>query len=200
MKNLIISFLFSSCVWCIWSQNFSPDFTLSYSSNKNVHARALAVKNGDVFVGTNTGELYKVLANTNEIVSFEQKSFKEFRDIIVLPESVIILSSGDTSAILQYSLKDTEIKRVQMFNGIFLDGFDKNQDSIVVIGDPLDGEFTSFSASLSTLDFHPIQSAKSFPKEASYAASGSTVLEQNGLFYFFSGGMKNRMFVIQDSL
>jgi hypothetical protein len=199
MKNLIISFFFVCSFWCANSQEIKPEFSVKYSPIKGIHARALAFSEGEVYIGTNTGDLFKINEKTKEISLFEKKTFKEYRDILVLSESVLILSSGDSSAIIEFSLKDKEIKRIQMFNGIFLDGFAQNKDSIVTIGDPVLDEFAMFSASISKLTFHPIQSEKAFSGEAAYAASGSTVLSENEKFYFFSGGMKNRMFIYRDS-
>ena len=192
MKNLVASFVLVLTLNFGFAQKLKADFIIQYSSTKGAHSRALAFDNGSVFVGSNFGEVFEVQIEKREIISFEKKNYKELRDILVLPNDILLVSSGDSSAILQYKRQTRSISRIQLFNGVFLDGIAASEQKILALGDPILGEFALFEADKKDFQFKPIPSVISTNGEAAYAASGSTIVYDNG-FHFFTGGMKNRL-------
>lgn len=173
-----------------------PAFTFQYSTTPKIHARAVATTETSIYLGTNDGNIFEITHNGKSTVNltFEKRPFKELRDILIVNDKLLVLSSGDTSAILIYGLYTRKIERTQMFNGVFLDGFSENNGKIFAMGDPVDGLFSLYEADANQLTFNPIKSTKAEIGEAAFAASGTSVWRNGQTNYFFTGGNASYMY------
>lgn len=196
MKNFLVSLTAILTLLSGFAQkDQKPSFTYQYSTTPKIHARAMIANETSIYIGTNEGDLFEVAFSGKQAVtlSFEKRPFKEFRDILVVDDKILVLSSGDTSAILTYNKVSRTIERTQIFNGIFLDGFSLSDGKIFAMGDPVDGIFSLYEADTSNLTFRSFKAPKAEIGEAAFAASGTSVWRKDQYNYFFTGGNASYM-------
>lgn len=164
------------------------------------HQRALiTLTNGQILSGSSEANIR--LHNSNGQVQQNINlgaSFKEIRDLASTPNGFIALQSHDSSglALLNKSLEiDTLIYPLQTRVPLFLDGICAQENLVFLLGDPIDGFFSTFLSTDGGLNWQATPAKVSANEgEAAYAASGQTNQIHNGHFYFVSGGLTSRLF------
>lgn len=170
--------------------------TTKYSNIEGIHARAMLVDSNQLIIGTNEGLIFSFDQNLDSIVQWESTSFREIRDLAIVDNYIVAMASGDTSALIFYDRSNQKIAQTIPFYGVFLDGMDELDNTLFIMGDPVDGKFSLYTYTstegLRTMTNRP----NSKENEAAFAASGSTVhITENGDKVFVSGGGANRVFI-----
>ena len=150
---------------------------------------------GTVIHSTDDGKTYQV----QQIKGAENL---DFRDICILNEKTILLMSAGLSekgAAKLFRTKDAgktwKIVLDISTPGFFFDAlqYDPNTKKGMLVSDPVDGQFKFFSFDSLGETFTAID-LKDFPrllpKEAAFAASGSSLLYKNGIATLITGGSK----------
>ncbi len=127
---------------------------------------------------------------------------QDFRDLCLINEKTILVMSAGLSEKSQAKIYRTtdggenwNLAFELNSKGYFFDAiqFDKQSNQGLVVSDPVDGEFKFFTFDAKGENFSPIQ-LKKFPKlqikEAAFAASGSSLLYQEGIATLVTGGGK----------
>ncbi|MFM7007655.1 MAG: WD40/YVTN/BNR-like repeat-containing protein [Flavobacteriales bacterium] len=164
------------------------------------HERALISSgNGQILSGSSEANIRLHGANGQVLQNSQLgASFKEIRDLAQTPNGFIALQSHDSSGLvlLNKALQiDTIIYPLGKRSDLFLDGICAQGNLVFLLGDPLNGKFSTFRSFDSGLTWEatPGQIAAN-DGEAAYAASGQTNQMLNGHFYFVSGGLTSRFF------
>lgn len=191
MKKWLASFtLLFLCFSILAQKEKKPAFTVQYSSVPKIHARAIVANETSIYLGTNEGSVFEIAANGTKslVLNFEKRPFRELRDMLIVNEKLLVMASGDTSAILIYNINTRKIERTQIFNGVFLDGLAEEKGKIFAMGDPVNGYFSLFEADETKLNFVPVKAPEAAIGEAAFAASGTSVHRFGQTNYFFTGG------------
>ena len=167
-------------------------------TNPKEHQRALiSLANGQLLSGSSVANI-RVHGVNGQVLQNSQlgASFKEIRDLAQTPNGFIALQSHDSSGLvlLDKALKiDTVIYPFEKRSDLFLDGICAQANLVFLIGDPIDGFFSTFRSTDGGLHWEATpQKVSASEGEAAYAASGQTNQIHNGHFYFVSGGMVSR--------
>jgi hypothetical protein len=164
------------------------------------HQRALvALPNGQIVSGSSEATIR--LHQSNGQVFSQQilsSGFKEIRDITPTSHGFIAMQSHDSSGLvlLDNTLQiDTVIYPFNKRSALFLDGICAQENLVFLLGDPIDGFFSTFYSTDYGLHWQatPVK-VRANEAEAAYAASGQTNQILNGHFYFVSGGLTSRFF------
>jgi hypothetical protein len=162
------------------------------------HQRALiTLANGQILSGSSVANI-RVHGVNGQVLQNSQlgASFKEIRDLAQTPNGFIALQSHDSSGLvlLDKALKiDTVIYPFEKRSDLFLDGICAQANLVFLLGDPIDGFFSTFRSTDGGLHWEATpQKVSASEGEAAYAASGQTNQIHNGHFYFVSGGMVSR--------
>lgn len=163
------------------------------------HQRALiSLGNGQILSGSSEANirLHKSNGQVQENINLGA-AFKEIRDLAQTPNGFIALQSHDSSGLvlLDKSLKvDTVIYPFEKRSDLFLDGICAQENLVFLLGDPIDGFFSTFRSADGGLNWEATpQKVSASEGEAAYAASGQTNQIYNGRFYFVSGGLVSRL-------
>lgn len=164
------------------------------------HQRALvALHNGQIVSGSSEATIR--LHQCNGQVFSQQvlsSGFKEIRDITPTSHGFIAMQSHDSSGLvlLDNTLEiDTIIYPFGKRSGLFLDGICAQENLVFLLGDPIDGFFSTFYSTDFGLHWQATPAkVNANDGEAAYAASGQTNQILNGHFYFVSGGLTSRFF------
>lgn len=164
------------------------------------HQRALiSLENGQILSGSSEANirLHKSNGQVQENINLGA-TFKEIRDLSQTPNGFIALQSHDSSGLvlLDKALQiDTTIYPLGKRSDLFLDGICAQGNLVFLLGDPIDGFFSTFRSTDGGLHWEATpQKVSASEGEAAYAASGQTNQILNGHFYFVSGGLKSRFF------
>ena len=162
------------------------------------HQRALiTLANGQILSGSSEANI-RLHASNGQLLQNSQlgAAYKEIRDLIQTPNGFIALQSHDSSGLvlLDKSLKaDTVIYPFEKRSDLFLDGICAQENLVFLLGDPINGFFSTFRSTDGGLHWEATpQKVSASEGEAAYAASGQTNQIYNGHFYFVSGGMVSR--------
>lgn len=163
------------------------------------HQRALiTLANGQILSGSNEANI-RLHKSNGQVLQNSQLGapFKEIRDLASTPNGFIALQSHDSSGLvlLNKSLEiDTIIYPLQTRVPLFLDGICAQENLVFLLGDPIDGFFSTFRSTDGGLHWQATpQKVSASEGEAAYAASGQTNQIYNGHFYFVSGGLVSRL-------
>lgn len=169
-------------------------------TNPKEHQRALiTLANGQILSGSSEANirLHKSNGQVQQSINLGA-AFKEIRDLAQTPNGFIALQSHDSSGLvlLNKSLEiDTIIYPLQTRVPLFLDGICAQENLVFLLGDPIDGFFSTFRSTDGGLHWQATpQKISASEGEAAYAASGQTNQIHNGYFYFVSGGLTSRLF------
>jgi hypothetical protein len=162
------------------------------------HQRALiTLTNGQILSGSSEANirLHKSNGQVQENINLGA-AFKEIRDLAQTPNGFIALQSHDSSGLvlLDKALQiDTIIYPWGKRSDLFLDGICAQGNLVFLLGDPIDGFFSTFRSTDGGLHWEATpQKVSTSEGEAAYAASGQTNQIYNGHFYFVSGGLVSR--------
>lgn len=194
MKNLL-KFAFYLVIFCL--NSFSAQKTFVFGKS-NEHARAICNKGKTIFIGTNLGKIYKVKGNKSNLISTD--SFPEIRGIQLVRRKLHVMQTGNLGRMICFKkglLGKYKLERIQTFESsgqnVFLDGFSISKKKGLLMGDPVDGEFSLYSLSASGV-WEKLPNVASNTGEAAFAASGTTVHVSANDWYFVSGGLDSRLF------
>jgi photosystem II stability/assembly factor-like uncharacterized protein len=168
-------------------------------SNKE-HQRALITLPNRQMLSGSSEAVIRLHDPNGKVLSQEKlgAELKEIRDIAVTQKGFIALQSHDSSGIvlLDKMLKvDTLIYPLNKRSALFLDGICAQENLVFLLGDPIDGFFSTFYSTDYGQHWQATASKASANEgEAAYAASGQTNQIRNGHFYFVSGGLTSRLF------
>jgi hypothetical protein len=164
------------------------------------HQRTLiTLANGQILSGSSEANirLHKSNGQVQQSINLGAP-FKEIRDLTQTPNGFIALQSHDSSGLvlLNKSLEiDTIIYPLQTRVPLFLDGICAQENLVFLLGDPINGFFSTFFSTDFGLHWQVTTAKVSANEgEAAYAASGQTNQMLNGHFYFVSGGLTSRLF------
>ena len=194
MKSALVNLLVALGLVMLHGCGKTIPSSINYSTIEGIHARAILPHDDILFLGTNTGAIYKIDASKNyQVDSFERTDKKEIRDLCIFDTLLFAMSSGDSSALLIYDLTTLELLQNIEFNGVFLDGLDANEDYLVMMGDPLNDTLSLYTLKKgATIEKRP--NIIALPGEAAFAASGSTVhLINENEWVFVTGGKRSRI-------
>ncbi|WP_343633600.1 hypothetical protein [Fluviicola sp.] len=122
----------------------------------------------------------------------------EFRDIAIHKDTIYSILSGDNGIVYKGTLETS----TPVFNesGIFLDDISIWKDELVILGDPIDGNFFIRKKGVESATFEEIgQKIANEPQEGCYAASGTCAQFVSPEAYFFvSGGDSSARFHYAD--
>ena len=168
-------------------------------TSPNEHQRALiTLANGQLLSGSSEANI-RLHGSNGKLLQNSQlgAAFKEIRDLAQTPNGFIALQSHDSSGLvlLNKSLEiDSIIYPLQTRVPLFLDGICAQENLVFLLGDPIDGFFSTFRSTDGGLHWQATpQNVSASEGEAAYAASGQTNQIYNGHFYFVSGGMVSRL-------
>ena len=168
-------------------------------TSPNEHQRALiTLANGQLLRGSSEANI-RLHGSNGKLLQNSQlgAAFKEIRDLAQTPNGFIALQSHDSSGLvlLDKVLKiDTIIYPLGKRSDLFLDGICAQGNLVFLLGDPIDGFFSTFRSTDGGLHWQATpQNVSASEGEAAYAASGQTNQIYNGHFYFVSGGMVSRL-------
>ncbi len=188
------------CLLCFWNLSYAQVQVFFPKASNKEHQRALiTLPNRQLLSGSSEAVIR--LHDPNGKVLSEEKlgaNFKEIRDIAVTQKGFIALQSHDSSGIV---LLDKTLKPVSVIypfekrSNLFLDGICAQDNLVFLLGDPIDGFFSTFYSTDYGLHWQSTaEKASANEGEAAYAASGQTNQMLNGQFYFVSGGLTSRFF------
>lgn len=194
MKNLL-KFAFYLVIFCPYTLSAQKPFVFGKS---NEHARAICNNGKTIFIGTNLGKIYKVKGNKSNLISTD--SFPEIRDIQLVRRKLHVMQTGNLGRMICFKkglFGKYKLERIQTFESsgqnVFLDGFSISKKKGLLMGDPVDGEFSLYSLSASG-EWEKLPNVASNTREAAFAASGTTVHVSANDWYFVSGGLDSRLF------
>lgn len=172
----------------------------SYKFSATENQRALiSLPNGQILSGSSEAALRLFGPAQTDVERFKlSDQFKEIRDLCMTTTGYIAMQSHDTSCILLLD-KNFEVDSVVYPLGtktpLFLDGICAEDNTLFLLGDPINGKFSSFRSFDNGLTWEPTPGQiAAINGEAAYAASGQTNQIVNGQFYFVSGGLSSRFF------
>ncbi|MFM7644729.1 MAG: WD40/YVTN/BNR-like repeat-containing protein [Sphingomonadales bacterium] len=181
--------------------NSSAQFQLwSYKFTNSENQRALiSIPNGLFLSGSSEAVLRLYGPKQTDVERYKlNDQFKEIRDLCITTTGYIAMQSDDTSCILLLD-KNFKVDSVVYLFGrkapLFLDGICAEGNYVFLLGDPIDGKFSTFRSFDNGLNWEPTPGQIAANNgEAAYAASGQTNQIVNGQFYFVSGGLTSRFF------
>jgi len=197
MRFVLLAFIGFKTVF-----SFSQVIEIISYSNEKIHARGIECVKNKLLLACNIGYLYSYdLTKKQAIVLNPLENAPELRDVAHTKNQIITMQSGDEGLVIQtdwegksntsFYLKTTANKELK---NVFLDGIAIEKKLGFLMGDPIDGYFTLYFSSNAGEDWKPCSGKiKAFKGETGFAASGSTVQIQDGVFYFVSGGLKSRI-------
>lgn len=111
----------------------------------------------------------------------------EFRDIAIHKDTIYAILSGDNGIVYKGNLES--FAPVFRENGIFLDDISIWENELVILGDPVDGNFFLRKKGPESITFNEIsQKIANEPNEGCYAASGTCAQFLSPEAYFFVSG------------
>ena len=163
------------------------------------HQRALiTLASGQILSGSNEANI-RIHGSDGQVQQNSQlgAAFKEIRDLAQTPNGFIALQSHDSSGLVLLNnvlAIDTIIYPFGKRVSLFLDGICVQGNLVFLLGDPVDGFFSTFLSTDGGLHWKTTnQKVSASEGEAAYAASGQTNQIYNGCFYFVSGGLESRL-------
>lgn len=177
-----------------------PTFMVKYSDSANVHSRAITSYKKWIFIAASDGKLYQYNSRNNKAIVYHESNGIEYRDVLVTPSSRLVLASGDSSETI-YSMRIIKNIVRNSFPSQFLDGIACANNTIFMMGDPIDGQFNLYSSSNLGMSWNKVENAPmAFEGEAGFAASGTNVrMLSETEWLFVSGGTHSRLFRTTDS-
>lgn len=158
-----------------------------------------------IWVSGSNGTIGRSVDSGNTFQWMTVKGFEksDFRDIEALNETAaVIMSVAEPAYILRTADAGATWKVVyeNTTKGMFLDAMEFwNEQSGIVIGDPIDGRFfiaRTFDGGISWRNIPPQNYPVADSGEACFASSGTNVRKlNNGEAVFVSGGMRSNLFI-----
>ena len=184
----------------------SQEFEIIHYSKDAVHSRAICIYDGQLYIGTNTGQLFVYPLNESSTAKpyFLDRKFPEIRDVHVDKNGIILMQTGDFASVIQINSKglvkqDSYYTSVDSTAYIFLDGMDFENNLGFLMGDPFDGFFSLFYSEDNGISWKScLTKIPAIDGEAAFAASGTTVKVIDTDFIFVSGGKQSRFFRTSD--
>ena len=194
MKGVIFTFLVLFPNF-FWGQISKIDLQTTSSF------RALKVSGDHLWAGGTKGVILHFEKNLDNplVIHVPGADKLDFRDLAILPnQQILAMSAGPSeqgAAVIYYSndlgktwLKVFEIKE----SGYFFDAilFDEKSNKGFLLSDPINEKLTLFEFNLN-LEFQQVKidkSPKMLPKEAFFAASGSSMIIRDGKILLVTGG------------
>jgi len=167
----------------------------------NANFRALKVSGNHLWAGGTKGTILHAEGDINQIqvIQVPGASALDFRDLAILPnQQVLAMSAGPSekgAAVIYYTndLGKTWIKVFELTEpGYFFDAilYDAESHKGYLLSDPINQQLTLFEFNLN-LEFQKIvmqHAPQMLPKEAFFAASGSSMLIHKNQLYLITGG------------
>lgn len=150
------------------------------------YSRAIVKEGNALYFGTSRSGVirYNEKKGTSEVLIPPTPS-GEFRSVELVGKKVFGITSGDTGSLYCY---DRGAGILMNQPGLFLDDMARKGNELVLLGDPVDGRFYLANVRGTDYKFDRIAGPQSFPGEACYAASASTILFLGNQLQFISGG------------
>ena len=200
--KIIFSFIFLSAMRpCLMAQTIQV-----LTSGTKTSIRGLSVVDDRIiWVSGSNGTIGRSVDSGNTFHWMTVKGFEksDFRDIEAFNEtSAVIMSVAEPAYILRTADAGATWKVVyeNTTKGIFLDAMEFwNEQSGIVIGDPIDGKFfiaRTFDGGMSWRNIPPQNYPVADSGEACFASSGTNVRKlNNGEAVFISGGLHSNLFI-----
>jgi photosystem II stability/assembly factor-like uncharacterized protein len=185
---------------CFWNLSFAQVQVFFPKVSNKEHERALITLPNRQMLSGSSEAVIRLHDPNGKVLSQEKlgAEYKEIRDIAVTQKGFIALQSHDSSCIvlLDKMLQvDTVIYLFNKRSPLFLDGICAQEKLVFLLGDPIDGFFSTFFSTDYGLHWQATPAkVRANEAEAAYAASGQTNQILNGHFYFVSGGLTSRFF------
>jgi photosystem II stability/assembly factor-like uncharacterized protein len=173
---------------------------ITYQEGK-IHARGIEFSNKSLYLACNNGMLYRYdLNNKKTYILNPVEEAPELRDVAHNKSHVLTMQRGKEGLVIwtdQFGNRTTSCylkdEKGPVLKEVFWDGIAIEKKLGFLMGDPIEGFFTLYFSTNAGEDWKPcFGKIKAFEGEAGFAASGSTVQIQDGVFYFVSGGLKSR--------
>jgi photosystem II stability/assembly factor-like uncharacterized protein len=170
--------------------------------NSKASFRGIHGNNQQIWLAGSNSEVWKydVLNNSMQNVSPFQNSHVQFRDVECLgKDTAIIMTAGFRAMLLKTNTGGTTWDTVLQDNDslAFFDGLDFENEKGILFGDPLNGMLQVFSSNNYGNTWQQDTSVylkELNPIEAGFAASGTSILFNNGNVYISLGGNQARIF------
>jgi len=172
----------------------------SYKFTKTENQRALIVlPSGQILSGSSEAALRLHGPKPLDLERYKlDDQFKEIRDLCYTKYGYIAMQSHDSSCIVLVNKNfeiDSVIFPLQSKQALFLDGICAMDSIVFLLGDPINGKFSTFRSFDYGHSWEPTPGQiDAIEGEAAYAASGQTNQIYEGNFYFVSGGLSSRLF------
>jgi len=200
VKNSIAILAVLNCFGFL-AQNsyFSRKDTLIFAPDSS-YARSVVRDGNNLLFGTSRNGVVQLNEKTGELRTLILESPSgEFRSVITTGNTTIGMVAGDNGEI--WSTTATRPFLAVDKKTLFFDDMDRYGNSVAVLGDPVNGEFSLFLFDLSAGKLQTLNAPKSIKDEACYAASGTTVLHPSAsTILFISGGSNAARFHRTDDL
>jgi photosystem II stability/assembly factor-like uncharacterized protein len=208
MKKLLLTFYLIAVLTCLYAQ---PKVELLTSGTKTNIRGLSAVDDNIVWVSGSGGMIGRTNDGGKNWKWYDAKKFipddslrkkADFRDIEAFDGATAIIMAIESPAYILKTNDGGETWKVVYENktkGMFLDAMEFwNEQSGIVIGDPIDGRFfvsRTFDGGTTWQDIPFAKRPVADSGEACFAASGTNIRSlSNSEAIFVSGGLKSRLF------
>jgi len=179
----------------------NPLQIIQYSDNSKTHSRAITATDKELIIAASDGNVYFYPKESKKIYSMFSIPNKEYRDVIFNKNKIVVLAAGDSSEVISYKLENSERLFKTPFHGVFLDGMDYVDNTIFIMGDPVNNKFSLFTSNDWGESWKALKNSPfAFNGEVGFAASGTNVkILRQSIFTFVSGGDTSRYFRSNDA-
>jgi photosystem II stability/assembly factor-like uncharacterized protein len=199
---IILSIYFLSCKSAQNATSYNSIISQKINFDSEASFRGIHGNNKQIWLAGSNSEVWKydVLNNSMQNVSPFQDSHVQFRDVECLgKDTAIIMTAGFRAMLLKTNNGGTTWDTVLQDNDslAFFDGLDFENEKGILFGDPLNGMLQVFSSNNYGNTWQQDTSVylkELNPIEAGFAASGTSILFNNGNVYISLGGNQARIF------
>lgn len=163
------------------------------------HERALLPLENKQFLSGSSHAVVRLHDKNGKVLLRKElaANFKEIRDLCPTPNGYIAMQSHDSSGLvlLDQNLQiDTVIYPLGKRTDLFLDGICAQENLVFLLGDPIDGYFSTFRSTDFGLHWEATPAkVMAVTGQAAYAASGQTCQIVGSQIYFVSGSTKSAL-------
>jgi hypothetical protein len=155
----------------------------------------------ELIIAASDGKVYFYPKESKSIYSMFSDSKREYRDVIFKENKIVIMAIGDSSEVTSYKIEKSDKIFKTPFQNVFLDGMDYVDNTIFMMGDPVNNKFSLYTSTNWGESWDVIENSPfAFNGEAGFAASGTNVkMLGTSIYSFVSGGDSSRYFRTNDA-
>ncbi len=172
-------------------------------TREDCYSRAIVVADSIVYTANSNGSIwqYDLRSSISTKRSTPKSGTGELRDLVRFSDGrLLAMHSGDNGLLTEVSSQVHTITDSSLWKGVFLDGFDFDENNGFMMGDPVHGRFSLFVSRDGGQTWkHTATAPEALEGEAGFAASGTTVhLRGDSTLVFVSGGKRSRLYRSED--